>query len=137
ADAGPVYLVHGWGGWRGQLGAFVEPLVAAGHRVVAFDAPAHGDSGPGDLGPRRSTAADFADALTAVVGAHGAPAGVVAHSLGALTAVLAVADGLSVRRLVLIGAAVDPFARMGEFAAALGFGPRVEAALLARLERSG
>ena len=23
-----VYLMHGWGGWRGQLGAFVEPLLA-------------------------------------------------------------------------------------------------------------
>jgi pimeloyl-ACP methyl ester carboxylesterase len=33
--------MHGWGGWRGQLGSFVEPLVAAGFRVIAFDVP-HG-----------------------------------------------------------------------------------------------
>src|SRR5690606_750403 len=25
SEAGVVYLAHGWGGWRGQLGAFVEP----------------------------------------------------------------------------------------------------------------
>lgn len=51
----PVYLLHGWGGWRGQLGAFVDPLVAAGRRVVALDTPSHGESEPGAFGPRRST----------------------------------------------------------------------------------
>jgi hypothetical protein len=55
----PVYLVHGWGGWRGQLGAFVDPLLARGYRVVAFDAPSHGESAPGSFGravvPSRSS----------------------------------------------------------------------------------
>ena len=40
----PVVLAHGWEGRGSQLGAFVAPLVAAGRRVVAFDAPAHGGS---------------------------------------------------------------------------------------------
>src|SRR5262245_14171103 len=41
--AGPrILLVHGWGGRGGQLGAFVEPLVARGFSVVWFDGPAHG-----------------------------------------------------------------------------------------------
>ena len=44
-DGPTVYLVHGWGGHRGQLRSLVEPLVDAGLRVVAYDAPAHGDSG--------------------------------------------------------------------------------------------
>ena len=43
--AGPtVLLVHGWNGRATQLGAFVEPLVARGYRVVAFDALGHGHS---------------------------------------------------------------------------------------------
>src|ERR687889_951115 len=43
--AGPtVLLVHGWEGRGAQLGAFVDPLVAAGFRVVALDNPAHGES---------------------------------------------------------------------------------------------
>src|SRR5687767_6768036 len=43
--SGPVvYLVHGWGGRGSQLAPYVEPLTATGHRVVLFDAPAHGDS---------------------------------------------------------------------------------------------
>jgi len=39
-----VLLVHGWAGRGLQLGAFVEPLVGAGYRVVACDGPAHGES---------------------------------------------------------------------------------------------
>ena len=37
--SGPtVLLVHGWNGRGTQLGAFIEPLVARGYQVVAFDA---------------------------------------------------------------------------------------------------
>ncbi|MBO0827135.1 MAG: alpha/beta fold hydrolase [Streptosporangiales bacterium] len=135
ADAAPVYLVHGWGGWRGQLGSFVRPLVAGGHRVVAFDAPSHGESDAGALGPGRCTAAELMHALTATVTEHGSPAGIVAHSLGGVTTALALDDGLSTPKLVLVAPAVDPFTRMDAFAAALGFGPRVRRSLTRHLER--
>ncbi len=82
-DPPVVYLVHGWGGWRWQLDPFVDPLVDAGFRVVAFDAPSHGGSGPGPEGPGRSNILEFADALAAVVAANGPAHAVVAHSLGA------------------------------------------------------
>jgi len=37
---GPVVLlVHGGSGWGQQMSVDVEPLVAAGFRVVAWDAP--------------------------------------------------------------------------------------------------
>ncbi|MFB8228663.1 alpha/beta fold hydrolase [Cellulosimicrobium sp. NPDC055967] len=116
AEVGVVYLAHGWGGWRGQLGAFVEPLRAAGYRVVAFDAPSHGDSGPGSLGWRRSTMPELADALATVVRAHGEPAAVVSHSLGTATTVLAVRDGLPAGRLVLVAAIADVLGELDGFA---------------------
>lgn len=116
AEVGVVYLAHGWGGWRGQLGAFVEPLRAAGYRVVAFDAPSHGDSGPGSLGWRRSTMPELADALATVVRSHGEPAAVVSHSLGTATTVLAVRDGLSAGRLVLVAAIADVLGELDGFA---------------------
>lgn len=44
-QSGPsVLLMHGWGGARAQMTGFVEPLLAAGYRVVAYDQPAHGES---------------------------------------------------------------------------------------------
>jgi len=50
-----VILLHGWGGYAGQLSAFVEPLVRSGYQVIAFDAPSHGESDAGALGPRHAT----------------------------------------------------------------------------------
>jgi len=44
-SAGPtVLLMHGWGGSRAQMAGFVDPLLSAGCRVVAYDQPAHGES---------------------------------------------------------------------------------------------
>ena len=42
AEGPVVYLVHGWGGVAEQLDAFVEPLLASGHRVVSLTPPAMG-----------------------------------------------------------------------------------------------
>ncbi|KAE8764663.1 alpha/beta fold hydrolase [Georgenia thermotolerans] len=130
----PVYLAHGWGGWRGQLGAFVAPLVAAGRRVVAFDAPSHGESPPGHLGPRRSTAIEIAEAFTAVADVHGAPVAVVAHSLGCTTTALAVRAGLPVGRLALVAPSVDVMSMTAELARVLGYGERTRTRFERRLE---
>lgn len=39
-----IILVHGWGSRGTRMGHLAEPLNKIGYRVVAFDAPAHGDS---------------------------------------------------------------------------------------------
>ena len=39
-----ILLMHGWGGARAQMTGFVEPLLSAGYRIVAYDQPAHGES---------------------------------------------------------------------------------------------
>ena len=39
-----VLLMHGWGGARAQMTGFVNPLLSAGFRVIAYDQPAHGES---------------------------------------------------------------------------------------------
>ena len=76
--AGPrVLLVHGWGGRGGQLGAFVEPLLALGFSVTAFDGPAHGASEG-----RAVTIPEMAEALRDVLAAAGPVHGIVAHSGG-------------------------------------------------------
>jgi pimeloyl-ACP methyl ester carboxylesterase len=130
-----VYLVHGWGGWRGQLDAFVAPLADAGHRVVAFDALGHGGSDPGPEGPGRSTLLELADSLTAVVAAHGPAAAVVAHSLGATATAHAMRQGLGVGRAVFVAPMADPLPYTRTFAGRLGFGERIRTRMVARIER--
>ncbi|MBO3089543.1 alpha/beta fold hydrolase [Cellulomonas dongxiuzhuiae] len=133
---GPVvYLVHGWGGWRGQLGAFVAPLVDAGHRVVAFDAPGHGDSDPSVLGPRRGTLVEVMEAFEVVGARFGDAAAVVAHSMGTTAASMVLRAGtLRADRLVLIAPNHDFADILADFARTLRLPVRVQRQLRAALE---
>lgn len=97
---GPVILLaHGWSGYAAQFDAWIEPLVAAGHRVVLFDAPAHGGSGG-----RQTNIMDMAGAIQHVAGLQGPVHAIVAHSFGAPATLFALRHGLKVDRLVLMAA---------------------------------
>jgi pimeloyl-ACP methyl ester carboxylesterase len=101
---GPVvYLVHGWGGTLEQLTPLVGPLLDRGMQVVAFDGLSHGRSDPGAHGPASSDAVELGRSLDAVATRFGPARAVVAHSMGALSALLAIRDGwLAAERLVLV-----------------------------------
>lgn len=134
--AGPVvYLVHGWGGWRGQLGRFVEPLTDAGFRVVGFDAPSHGDSEAGVMGAGKGNGLEFGRALAAVAEVHGPAAAVVAHSFGCATSTVAISDGLRVGKLIFVGPSVDPTSYLGAVGDIFGFRTRIRDFLFQRIER--
>lgn len=74
-----VLLVHGWGGTRAQMTGLVEPLLAAGYRVVAFDLPAHGDS-QGTI----TNVFEMAAAMTAIAPMLDHLHGIISHSFGTL-----------------------------------------------------
>src|SRR5215510_3100818 len=101
-DAPAVLLAHGWGGHAAQMRGFVFPLLSAGYRVIAYDQPAHGVS-EGKL----TGLPDFADVLSEVAWHHGDVEAIVGHSLGGAGALIAMARGLRVRRVVTIGASLD------------------------------
>ncbi|MFZ0709702.1 MAG: alpha/beta hydrolase [Terrimicrobiaceae bacterium] len=94
-----VLLVHGWGGRATNFAAFVGPMVAAGFRVVSFDAPAHGQSS-GTL----SSGPAIAASIRAVEAREGPFHAIVAHSLGALASTCAQGRGVEVRKVVFLGA---------------------------------
>jgi pimeloyl-ACP methyl ester carboxylesterase len=127
--------MHGWGGSRGHFGKFIAPLVAAGHRVVALDAPSHGGSAAGVHGRRRAVAVDFAEALKGLISECGPAYGIIGYSLGGAAAALVVLDGLPAGRLALIAPMANPLAFANEFARVLGFGERIRARLVERVER--
>jgi pimeloyl-ACP methyl ester carboxylesterase len=102
-DAPAVLLAHGWGGHAAQMRAFVFPLLSAGFRVVAYDQPAHGVSEG-----RLTGLPDFAEVLAEVAGNHGGVRAVIAHSLGAAAAALALASGRTrIERVVLVSPPAD------------------------------
>ncbi|MDA1360836.1 alpha/beta fold hydrolase [Glycomyces luteolus] len=82
-----VFLVHGWGGSTGDFKFIAANLVASGYRVVAFDAPSHGNAGPGPWGDRHANGLHLIEAMNVVLEKFGAPYAVVAHSMGALSSV--------------------------------------------------
>lgn len=124
-----IVLVHGWGGRGAQMRAFVPPLVGAGYRAVVFDGPAHGFSGG-----RSTNLPAFGDAMAAVAGATGAR-GVIAHSLGGASTLLALSRGLSLSRAVLLGAPSNAERIWRDFSRALGLSDAVAADARRRLER--
>lgn len=131
----PVYLLHGWAGHRGQFAEFTEPLAQAGYRVIAIDAPGHGDSGPGRHGPRRADMLDFIGALRSATVRYGRPHAVIGHSFGASAAAVATLDGLPARRLVLIAPVATISSGLDYFARIISIGPRIRARMTPRIER--
>ncbi len=97
--SGPtVLMVHGWGARATHMGKMIEPLARAGFRVVAFDAPAHGES----FG-RSTDLVEFAAAIKAVARHAGPIHTVLAHSFGVAMALFARRDwGVEVKRQVLV-----------------------------------
>ncbi|WP_370364846.1 alpha/beta fold hydrolase [Catenulispora sp. GP43] len=135
AEGPVVYLVHGWGGVAEQLDAFVEPLLASGHRVVSFDAPGHGKSSRSFAGPGRATLPEFSESLSCAVDRFGQAHAVIAHSFGAAAVVLSVLDGLRVGRLAVVAPVSDPIGFSYEFAKMLGFRERIRTGFLRVLEK--
>jgi pimeloyl-ACP methyl ester carboxylesterase len=117
-----VLLVHGWHGRGAQLGAFAQPLTAAGFRVVAFDAPAHGRT-PGDS----TNLPEVSEALLTVARAFAPVHGVVAHSFGVACTLTAIAQGLAPQRVAALSAPSSIEFLMDSFAARLGLSAPVMA----------
>jgi pimeloyl-ACP methyl ester carboxylesterase len=127
---GPVVLlVHGWNGRATQLGAFVFPLVEHGYRVVAFDAPGHGDS-PG----HQMSLPELADSIRRVAEHVGDVYGVVAHSMGGAATTLALSDGLEIERAVFISPPSNPQVFLDFFSRAVGISEDVQQRVQRRLE---
>ncbi|MEM8993908.1 MAG: alpha/beta fold hydrolase [Acidobacteriota bacterium] len=134
-SAGPaVLLVHGWGGRGMQLGAFAEPLVEAGFRVLALDLPAHGESSGAS-----TSLPEAAEAITAVLDrlgrGPGGVAGLIAHSFGCASTAAAVARGLTPpARTIFLAPPSTLDAVLDRFAELTGFTAEVTGRLRRRLE---
>ncbi|HJS17840.1 MAG TPA: alpha/beta hydrolase [Anaerolineales bacterium] len=78
-NAPTVLLMHGWGGARAQMTGFVDPLLFAGFRVVAYDQPAHGESDG-----KTTNLLEIAPSMDVIARREGPFHAVIAHSFGTL-----------------------------------------------------
>lgn len=129
---GGALLLHGWTADARAMGAFVEPLRAAGFDVLIPDLPAHGASAG-----RETDAPACARAVAALMAEIGfAPECVVAHSFGGGVLGMLARDGIVPRRAVSIASPSRLRCVTDDFCAAFGLtGPakaRFEALMEAR-----
>jgi pimeloyl-ACP methyl ester carboxylesterase len=110
-----VLLMHGWNGRGTNLSSFVEPLVGAGYKVVAFDAHGHGDSGG-----QYCYAPLMAGAAIDLARERGDFYGVVAHSFGTCATNVAQKLGLNVERVAYMSTMCWIKQRFFEFSTAVG-----------------
>ena len=132
-DAAPrptVLLLHGWAGDAQQMRALGDTLAASGFDPVLLDFPAHGRSGGW-----RASLPQFVRALWAASARLGPLHGVVAHSLGALAAAHAAANGLPVGRLALIAPSPPPALFLQWFARSLRLGEGISQRMGSTIER--
>ncbi|MDN5855776.1 MAG: lysophospholipase, partial [Actinomycetia bacterium] len=94
--------------------------------VIVFEALSHGASDDGPSGRGRAHGVEFGRALDDVVAKFGPAHAIIAHSMGAISALLALRDGwVGADRLVLIAPMAELTAYFDRFGATVGFGPRV------------
>lgn len=107
ADRPLVGLLHGWEGHGAQLGAFAAPLVTAGFRVLAFDAPGHGES-PGE----ECSAPLIGRLLVEMEAQLGSFHSFVAHSMGAAAAAMAATHGTHPHGMVFLAPPLSQLERI-------------------------
>lgn len=97
-----ILLVHGWESRGTALRFFVPALLEKGYQVVAFDGPAHGDSGG-----KRVDVRVFAGAIKALIEKYQNIEGFITHSFGGIASFYALTQLMPnhpLKRLVLIAA---------------------------------
>jgi pimeloyl-ACP methyl ester carboxylesterase len=93
-----ILLVHGWSGRGTQLCKLADELLKNDCATVSFDAPAHGKS------PGNSTImTEFIASIHEIDAKFGPFEAIVGHSLGGMSTLNAIKNGLQVKNATIIG----------------------------------
>ncbi|NJM80288.1 MAG: alpha/beta hydrolase [Flavobacterium sp.] len=93
-----VLLVHGWSGRGTQLVKIADKLIELGYSTISFDAPAHGKS-PGNT----TLMPEFIASIITLNQNYGPFEYAIGHSLGGMSILNAIKDGLQIKKAVIIG----------------------------------
>jgi esterase/lipase len=92
-----ILLVHGWESRATQMAGYVDGIVAAGFEVFALDGPAHGHSAGTKANPLM-----FAKAVIQANKEIGPFDAIVGHSMGGSAVAIALSEGVTCNKVVLI-----------------------------------
>lgn len=93
-----VLLVHGWSGRGTQLFKIADELLQNGYSTISFDAPAHGKSEG-----TTTIMSEFIASVLEIEKQFGPFELAIGHSLGGMSVLNAIKDGLKVNKAVIIG----------------------------------
>jgi alpha-beta hydrolase superfamily lysophospholipase len=123
-----VLLVHGWAGDALQMRSLGEALGASGFEPVLMDLPAHGRSSGW-----RCTMPQIVRSLFEAQSRIGPFEAIVAHSMGAVASLHAMAHGLQARQLVALAPSSPPESVLRWFGEAFNLSHTLMANMRARI----
>lgn len=94
-----ILIVHGWAGRGTQLYQLADKILENKMMVISFDGPAHGLSSG-----KTTIITDFIESIHQISKKYGPFDAAIGHSFGAMSLLNAVATGLDIKKLVIIGA---------------------------------
>jgi pimeloyl-ACP methyl ester carboxylesterase len=124
-----VLLVHGWSGRGTQLFKIAEELLQNGYSTISFDAPAHGKSEG-----KTTIMSDFIESILEIEKHYGPFEFAIGHSLGGMSVLNAIKDGLKVKKAVIIGSGDIVQDILDDFIFKLGLKPEMSKRLCTYFE---
>lgn len=125
-----VLLVHGWSGRGTQLVKIADELLKSGYSTISFDAPGHGKS-PGS----NSIMTDFIAAILEIDKQHGPFDAAIGHSLGGMSVLNAIKQGLQLKCAAIIGSGDIVQDIIDDFVAKLELKPELATSLRLHFEK--
>ena len=124
-----ILLVHRWSGRGTQLCKMAKELINLGYETVSFDAPAHGKS-PGNT----TIMTDFIASIIEIEKQFGSFEAVIGHSLGGMSVMNAIQEGLKIDKAIIIGSGDIVQDITDDFIAKLKMKPIISKLLCERFE---
>ncbi|KAF2506642.1 alpha/beta hydrolase [Flavobacterium zhairuonense] len=110
-----ILLVHGWSGRGTQLFKIADELLKIGYSTVSFDAPAHGKSKG-----KSTIMSEFIASILEIEKQFGPFEIAIGHSLGGMSVLNSIKDGLQVKKAIIIGSGDIVQDILDEFISKLG-----------------
>ncbi|MDL2144316.1 alpha/beta hydrolase [Flavobacterium tructae] len=115
-----ILLVHGWAGRGTQLFKIADELLKNGFSTVSFDAPAHGKSEG-----KSTIMSEFIASILEIEKQFGPFDFAIGHSLGGMSVLNAIKDGLQVKKAIIIGSGDIVQDILDDFVAKLELKPEI------------